>query len=170
MQEFNIEVGDRVTYKSKDELEYQKREKIVINEDEIIKILSCIKEEQIQVLKIERIGSNGWYTVYEKEKELLTEEEKELLQVMIKNMSVDIEYIKKSGDKVIFIKNNSEEAAQIIISDVILDFNNLEYRKLYLLSELGLNKEYCECCETELTKENKALNNMCNECKYGLEY
>ena len=30
-----------------------------------------------------------------------------------------------------------------------------------------LNREYCE---VELDKNNKALNNMCNECKYGIDW
>ena len=48
-------------------------------------------------------------------------------------------------------------------------FKGLEIDKEYDLSELSLEKEYCECCGVEITKENKALDNMCNECKYGLE-
>lgn len=31
-------------------------------------------------------------------------------------------------------------------------------------------KQYCCNCGVELNSENKALDNMCNECKYGLEY
>lgn len=31
-------------------------------------------------------------------------------------------------------------------------------------------KEYCCNCGVELNNKNKALNNMCNECKYGLDY
>ena len=31
-------------------------------------------------------------------------------------------------------------------------------------------KQYCCSCGVELNSENKALDNMCNECKYGLEY
>ena len=31
-------------------------------------------------------------------------------------------------------------------------------------------RQYCCNCGVELNSENKALDNMCNECKYGLEY
>ncbi len=92
----------------------------------------------VEILKIERIGSNGWYTVYEKE--LLTEEERELLKVMIKNLCADIGYIKKSDEKVILIKNNGIEIAQIVIKDIILGFKNLVKNKEYTLSELRIGE------------------------------
>ncbi len=157
MQDLDIQVGDRITfiYKNKEIIEFVGSSQLINK-----------AKEKVEILKIERIGSNGWYTVYEKKKELLTEEERELLKVMIKNLCADIGYIKKSDEKVILIKNNGVEIAQIIIRDVILGFKNLEEDKEYSLSDLGLYKEYCECCGIELTKENKALANMCNECKY----
>lgn len=43
---------------------------------------------------------------------------------------------------------------------------NLVNQYLDMLGE----KKYCSCCGVELNKDNKALNNMCNECKYGLDY
>ncbi len=33
-----------------------------------------------------------------------------------------------------------------------------------------LNKEHCCCCGVEITDENRALHNMCNECKYGIDW
>lgn len=30
-------------------------------------------------------------------------------------------------------------------------------------------KEYCQVCGVELTRENKYMNGMCNDCKYGEE-
>lgn len=32
-----------------------------------------------------------------------------------------------------------------------------------------INKEYCQNCGVELNAKNRALKNMCNECKYGLD-
>ena len=50
----DIQVGDRVIYKSLNEPNYQKREIIVTDENEIIKILKHIKDTHIEILKIER--------------------------------------------------------------------------------------------------------------------
>ncbi len=33
-----------------------------------------------------------------------------------------------------------------------------------------LNKEHCCCCGVEITDENRALHNMCKECKYGIDW
>lgn len=33
-----------------------------------------------------------------------------------------------------------------------------------------INKEHCCCCGVEITEENRALHNMCNECKYGIDW
>ena len=41
---------------------------------------------------------------------------------------------------------------------------------LEILNIIGEEKEYCCNCGVELNNKNKALNNMCNECKYGLDY
>ena len=66
-------------------------------------------------------------------------------------------------------------------------FNRLRKKhKMYSISEERLStkyfyaqeilniiegeREYCCTCGVELNSENKALNNMCNECKYGLDY
>lgn len=131
MQKYNIEVGDRVTFEN---LEGNKVVTIIKDDIDMQNTKEALETRKI--LKIERPK----YEVIEEKKELLTEEEKELLQVMIKNLHTHIKHIKKSGDKIILIKNNNEEVAQIIISDTILYFNNLEYRKTYSLSELGLEK------------------------------
>ena len=39
-----------------------------------------------------------------------------------------------------------------------------------ILNIIEGEREYCCTCGVELNSENKALNNMCNECKYGLDY
>ncbi len=33
-----------------------------------------------------------------------------------------------------------------------------------------MNKEQCCCCGAEITDENRALHNMCKECKYGIDW
>lgn len=133
MKNLDIQVGDRVTFLYKNE----KMVEIAGNS----KLINKAKENT-ETLKIERIGNQGWYTVYEKEekRELLTDKERELLKVMIKNLCADIGYIKKTYEKVILIKNNGVKIAQIIIRDVILEFKNLEKDKEYSLSELGLEE------------------------------
>ena len=50
-----------------------------------------------EVLKIERIGTNGWYTVYEKETEILDEKEKEYLNNLIKPFKNEVKYITKNA-------------------------------------------------------------------------
>lgn len=51
---------------------------------------------------------------------------------------------------------------------------NEKVKELRLVKQLNkeikeLNKKYCCNCGVELTEENTALPNMCNECKYGEE-
>lgn len=129
MKNFDIQVGDRITFIYKNEKKVE-----LAGSSQLINQV----KKAVEILKIERIGSNGWYTVYEKEKELLTEEERELLKVMIKNLCADIGYIKKSDEKVNLIKNNGEEIAQIVIKDIILEFKNLVKNKEYTLKELRI--------------------------------
>ena len=47
--------------------------------------------------------------------------------------------------------------------------NRIEYQQ-EILNIIEGEREYCCTCGVELNSENKALNNMCNECKYGLDY
>ncbi len=131
----DIQVGDRVTYKSLNEPNYQKREKIVINEDEIIKILECVKDEQIEIFKLERPK----YEVLEEHKELLTEEEKEFLKSYIKfiRLENEIEYIEKTknGIIVLWFSNSGNYKFEI---DRYENFIGIQTDKRYTLKELGL--------------------------------
>lgn len=131
----DIQVGDRVTYKSLNEPNYQKREKIVINEDEIIKILECVKDEQIEIFKIERPK----YEVIEEKKELLTEEEKEFLKSYIKIIKSlnngQIKYIARYGVMiVVHLKTKLNYDA-----DIGPRFKGMIENKTYTLEELGIN-------------------------------
>lgn len=131
----DIQVGDRVTYKSSNEPDYQKREKIIENEDDIIKVSHCVKDEQIEILKIERPK----YEVIEEKKELLTEEEKEFLKSYIKfiRLENEIEYIEKTknGIIVLWFSNSGNYKFEI---DRYENFIGIQTDKRYTLKELGL--------------------------------
>jgi len=78
------------------------------------------------------------------------------------------------------LEDNTEEIEELPINDedeklyspVILD-NRLKINELVkVVKEIrkDLNKEHCCCCGVEITDENRALHNMCNECKYGIDW
>ena len=73
-----IEVGDRATYKDG-------YVGIVLDNDEI-NYQTVVRDREI--IKVERIGQNGWEVVEEK-KELLTEEEREFLKFFVKYYEVE---------------------------------------------------------------------------------
>lgn len=127
----NIEVGDRVTYKSgKDQ-----RQVIMTNEEQIENY-----ESNVLIIKIERIGINGWYTVYEKEdkKELLTNEEKEFLKHYIKILE------NLDNGKAIYIYREEEKIVVCLDTDLAYyievgkKFGNMNINTTYTLLELGL--------------------------------
>lgn len=95
------------------------------------------KDDYDNLVKIERIGQNGWYIVYEK-KELLTDEEKEFLKVCIK-INNDIYYIQRFK-KEIFLINKENTKNLIIIKHNNDIFNQLKEIETYTLSELGLEE------------------------------
>ena len=59
-------------------------------------------------------------------------------------------------------KYNSENQKEVDFSEWNL--------ALEILNIIEGEREYCCTCGVELNSKNKALNNMCNECKYGLDY
>lgn len=130
----DIQVGDRVTYKSSNEPDYQKREKIIENEDDIIKVSHCVKDEQIEILKIERPK----YEVIEEKKELLTEEEKEFLKSYIKIIE------NLNNGEIINIKRCDVRILVHLRTDLYYEaevgprFNDMIPGKDYTLEELGL--------------------------------
>lgn len=88
LTQYKIEQEGSNVVKSKKTKEYDYylcdkcREKIVMtNKNDI----DFVKFDDKTIIKIERIGSNGWYTVYEKEKELLTEEEIKPFQELLED-------------------------------------------------------------------------------------
>ena len=127
-----IKVWDRVTYINKPLNKICMD--LIFNKGEVDR-LEHFKHE---ILKVERIGENGWYTVYKKEekKELLTEEEREFLK----------SYINFSQYNNLFILNTENILKVLCDSEVILEiigeekFKGLEYNKQYSISELGLEE------------------------------
>lgn len=136
--DIKLEVGDRYTYKSKNEPNYQAREKIITNEDDIIKILNCIKDKQIEILKIERPK----YEVIEEKKELLTFSDKEMIKKMIENVdtfsceNVNNFEITPCNERIICRFYNYD----LLISEILVNvtFENLEFYTKYSLSELRI--------------------------------
>lgn len=119
----NIQVGDRVTFITGVQI-------IIIQTEQIEEFMNYGT-----IAKIERIGMIGWYTVYEKEEKLLTEEEKEFLKQFIKFNDYIINGIKKTKHRFNFyIDNRIVETMEVAEKY----FNNLEYGRVYTLSELGL--------------------------------
>ena len=105
MEELNIQVGDRVTYRYVNE-EEQKQERIAVNMDEIFWLGNTDKG----ILKIERIGQNGWYTVYEK-KDLLTDEERAFFKYYTKYLKLqekeEMIRVRKESSEIWFSVNDS---------------------------------------------------------------
>lgn len=130
MKNFDIQVGDRITFIYKNEKKVE-----LAGSSQLINQV----KKAVEILKIERIGSNGWYTVYEKEekKELLTEEEREFLSCMC--IYYDIEFIIFNSEGM-NIYGKHENRFVSIYSPKNLKFNNVERYKEYSLSELGLEE------------------------------
>lgn len=146
MNNLDIQVGDRVTHEIegvKTMVENnvcimrtvkEKRTALVTMDQVIIK-------DETQILKIERIGKNGWYTVYDKEekKELLTEEERDFLEKFVKFSNNYINYIIRVEHTIIFHTDcHYHREEKIEVNNNF--FNKLENNRKYTLSELGLEK------------------------------
>lgn len=121
----DIQVGDRVTYKYKDENDI-KINIITSNNDKAI-----ISQNDKEILKIERPK----YEVVEEKKELLTKEEKEFLKQYIKYSYYKIGSIEKNNDCIDFYYGIY--ACSYKFHNC---FKNLENNKIYKLSELGLEE------------------------------
>ncbi len=80
----NIQIGDRITYKSAND---EERQVIMTNLEQIDRY-----KDSGLIIKIERQK----YEVVEEKKELLTEEEREFLKQYIKMSPLNINYIKKN--------------------------------------------------------------------------
>lgn len=129
----DIQVGDKVTGKWLDN--NQEITEVVISNERLEIIKHNIKNNQIQILKIERQK----YEVIEEHKELLTEEEKEFLKSYIKfiRLENEIEYIEKTknGIIVLWFSNSGNYKFEI---DRYENFIGIQTDKRYTLKELGL--------------------------------
>ncbi len=143
-----IEVGDRVTYECVvSKLIYDNgftRSEKVKEKNIMIKIASNVKyTESAEIIKVERIGKDGWYTVYKKSAEILDKIEKEYLKSVIKPFKSRIEYIKKVRK----YYSNLEYICIVLKENnigILPDFKpgtmykNMKLETEYTLSELGL--------------------------------
>ena len=139
----DIQVGDRVTYK------YETEQGIRVS------IISSLEEAQdyknmanssgeydsIEIIKIERPK----YEVVEEKKELLTEEEKEFLEQVLKfgnykeeTTNGTVKFIEKKGYYIYLYYD--EWACNTVYFDKNLYFRNLIEDKKYTLKELGLEE------------------------------
>lgn len=147
-----IQVGDRVTYIQIKQIIsstsfYDFKTEEVKNK--VTEIVTDSNEEFKEILKIERIGQNGWYTVYEKESEILDEKEKEYLSNIIKPFKnrilgiikettacVSPVRIKKMEQIVIKVKNEYSIIMPVFKKNTM--YKNMKTNKQYTLKELGL--------------------------------
>lgn len=134
MKNLDIQVGDRLTFDKNDK---EKAIVLVMTNSDQQFYERNFKDDYDNLVKIERIGQNGWYIVYEK-KELLTDAEKEFLKVCIK-INNDIYYI-QSFKKETYLINKENTENLIIIKHNNDIFNQLKESETYTLSELGLEE------------------------------
>ncbi len=127
---YNIEVGDRVTYRCKNEakINYQ----IIVDSDAQIEDFK--QQKDLEILKIERPK----YEVIEEKKELLTKEEKEFLKVYFKLTDLEYDSIKRNNDNLYLYLKDSIVFMKIELNDSC--FHKLKENTLYTLQELGLEE------------------------------
>ncbi len=136
MKDLEIQVGDRVTYACTEEYVYKILTSLVTTNKDI----DFLTFENKEIIKVERIGSNGWDTVYEKEekKDLLTEEEREFLNAFSKmNCYVVDNLIINKNNIILFYKSN------LLLACYKTNYNhfrNLERERVYMFSELRLEE------------------------------
>lgn len=124
----DIQVGDRVTYKN--------------GFREVLNNEYAVDRNSSSTLKIIKIERPKWEVVEEK-KEILTEEEREFLKLVLKFMYTEIKYIKKkinwNGElEIIFCNNEDGSGAGYCYYLKKGYFKNLEAGKGYTLKELNL--------------------------------
>lgn len=139
----DIQVGDRVTYEEAFGLMLQE---LITESNKAYYI------KEFEIIKIERIGQNGWYTVYEKQADILDEKEKEYLGNLLRPFKKDIKYIikKKSfnGDitnlkRIYFLTIYMHESSKNFSLPYFTDKNMYKDMKIdrnYTLKELGLEE------------------------------
>lgn len=137
-----IEVGDRLTFYKNDK---EKAIVLVMTNSDQQFYERNFKDYYDNLVKIERIGQNGWYTVYEKQekKELLTEDEREFLKLYLNLLKsvIHITQLEKTNYETVKLwsSNETDETEYIYSFDISSDmFKKINENKRYTLSELGL--------------------------------
>ena len=137
MKDLDLQVSDRVTYKYTDKSNTVVE--LVSNDNvDVLSFKDYLENERIKILKIERIGENGWYTVYEK-KDLLTSEEKEFLKDIIKYYD-NISQIKFREEIINLCDEDSYVMCSLDYPDN-MKFENIKKVEFYTLKDLGLEEE-----------------------------
>lgn len=144
-----IQVGDRVTH-IKVSVEvgsyrgYGLGFKAKEVRNKVVEIVTKDNKDYKDVLKIERIGQNGWYTVYEKGKEILDDKEKEYLSNVINPFKNRVEYIMKTKyafkEQFIRIYLSDNDACSLPNFKRNTMYQNMVAEKRYTLKELGLDE------------------------------
>ncbi len=133
MKNIDLQVGDRVTYKYKNDVHVE----IIKNDYDKFGIKWLKDNEEKGNIKIKKIESQIYEIVYE-EKGLLTQEEKEFLQGMLKYYKIstinfndcDIDLWDKENTRIGYLNYPAS-----------LKFEGVERDKSYTLEELGWNNE-----------------------------
>lgn len=121
----DIQVGDRITYKYKDE------NNILINIMTSNVDKEIVLSQNVEILKIERPS----YEVIEEKKELLTEEEKEFIKSSLKIMN-KITIVYKLAGNLYFLENKDSGWTFALTTNN--KFQGLKDNINYTLKELGL--------------------------------
>lgn len=83
------------------------------------------------------------------------------------------------NDEVEILEDNTEEIEELTYYCIGNAKSTDQTKMIDKINELvrivnsirkNIDKEYCCCCGVEITDENRALHNMCNECKYGIDW
>lgn len=134
----DIKVGDRITYMHEEDFVLKASCQIVTDTTDVVVLQNRTEHKEIEIIKIERIGLNGWYTVFEEKEELLTEEQREFLKKIIESYNrmfktkiCKIHYY--SEKKLILINETKEYEIEVENS-----FRKLDIGAYYTLSKLGL--------------------------------
>lgn len=138
----DIQLGDRITYKYINAIDKKKITRLVLDETEAKDYKNMAsdtnKESSIEIIKIERQK----YEVIEEKKDLLTEEERELLKKLIININQFscAKVNKISIDKTVHYNIVNFYKNSFYISDIKVknEFSKLDCNKDYTLSELRI--------------------------------
>lgn len=120
---------------------------------------SYVYDNRIAIVKYKNI-------VYEEEEEIITSwtiinSEFELIEdETIDDETIDDETIDIESISELYSASDTDDT----INELVKAVKQLDRR----IKKLE-NKEYCQVCGVELTEENRYMNGMCNDCKYGEE-